>query len=145
MRLMNRRRIFGILGFCLTFALGVGFGRYTFAQQPAGVSSKVVAVIDLGPEFPDIPALQGMEMRALENTFPPGYVLKMHDHNGRPGIWVVKTGKIREKLTTRPQDKEYGVGEVFVDSKETGPHELTNIGTGPYTHIEFQVHKKGTP
>src|SRR5438876_909115 len=126
MRLMNRRRIFGILGFCLTFALGVGFGRYTFAQQQQtpGVSSKVVAVVDLGPEFPDIPGLQGMEMAALENTFPPGYVLKMHDHNGRPSIWTVKTGRIREKLTTRAQDKEYGPGDVFVDSKATGPHEL---------------------
>ena len=145
MTFMDRRRIFGTLGFCLTFVLGVGFGRYAFAQQPAGVSSRLVAVVDLGPEFPDIPALQGMEMWAHENTFPPGYVLKMHNHDGRPAIWVVKRGKIREKLANRPQDKEYGVGDVFVDSKATGPHELTNIGTTPYTHIEVAVHKKGTP
>src|SRR5262245_31141714 len=144
MRLMNRRRIFGALGFCLTFALGVSFGRYTYAQQQqtTGASSKVVYSVDLGPEFPDIPGLQGMEMAMLENAFTHGYVLKMHDHNGRPSVWVVKTGRVREHLANRPQDKEYGPGETFVDSKATGPHELAPIGTTPYAHYEITFRKK---
>jgi quercetin dioxygenase-like cupin family protein len=60
------------------------------APQTEGVSTKLLATVDLGPE---IEGMAGRRLRMRMITIEPGGVFgPIHDHKGRPGIVYILQG-----------------------------------------------------
>lgn len=92
------------------------------APETKGVTVKLLATVDLGPE---IEGMDGRQLRMRMVTIEPGGVFgPIHDHKDRPGIVYILQGTItdhRDEVAT-----EYGPGLV-------GPR----IGT-PYTGLKTE-------
>jgi quercetin dioxygenase-like cupin family protein len=105
-------------------------------QVPAtqGVSSELLATVDLGPE---IEGMEGRQLRMRMFTFEPGAVFgPLHDHIGRPGTVYILQGTItdhRDGITT-----EYGPGVGWPENRNT-LHWLENRGTVPAVEISVDV------
>lgn len=109
------------------------------AQQPPerkGVTSRVLAIIDLGTEFP------GMEGRALRlriNTIAPGGSTGFHGHKEKPSIVYVVHGDVIEYRDGKT--KELAQGEVISQGKDHS-HALENRGTSAAVLLESEVVNK---
>jgi quercetin dioxygenase-like cupin family protein len=99
-----------------------------------GVSSELLATIDLGPE---IEGMEGRQLRMRMFTFEPGAVFgPLHDHVGRPGTVYVLRGTItdhRDGTST-----EYGPGVGWPEDRNT-LHWLENRGTVPAVEISVDI------
>ena len=104
------------------------------AVETSGVMVELLATVDLGPE---IPGLEGLELRTRRVTLEPGAVFgPVHDHRGRPGSVVVLQGTItdhREGVAT-----DYGPGVGWPEDKDT-VHWLENRGTEQAVEISVDV------
>jgi quercetin dioxygenase-like cupin family protein len=100
--------------------------------QTQGVTSELLATVDLGPE---IEGMIGRQFRMRLFTFEPGAVFgPLHDHIDRPGIVYILRGTItdhRDGVAT-----EYGPGVGWREDKHT-LHWLEN--RGPVTAVEISV------
>src|SRR4051812_20412970 len=104
------------------------------APESSGVSVELLAAVDLGPE---IPGMEGRQLRMRMVTIEPGGVLgPLHDHRGRPGIVYVLQGTItdhRDGIAT-----DYGPGVGWPEDRKT-LHWLENKGTVPAVEISVDV------
>lgn len=104
------------------------------AVQTTGVTSEVLATVDLGPE---IDGMAGRQLRMRMVTIAPGGVFgPLHDHKDRPGIVYVLQGTItdhRNGVTT-----EYGPGVGWPEDRNT-LHWLENRGTVAAVEISVDV------
>ena len=102
--------------------------------ETQGVTSEVLATVDLGPE---IDGLAGRQFRKRKFTFAPGAVFgPMHDHKGRPGMVFILQGTItdhRDGVAT-----EYGPGVGWPEDRNT-THWLENRGTIPAVEISVDI------
>src|SRR5208282_624859 len=78
------------------------------AEQPAPTETKGITItplsaVDLGPE---IPGMQGRQLRLRMLTIEPGGILAVHSHKNRPGAAYVLKGTIMEHRGDVA--KEYG-------------------------------------
>ena len=87
------------------------------APETKGVSVKLLATLDLGPE---IEGLAGRQLRMRLVTIEPGGVFgPVHDHKGRPGLVYILQGTItdhRDGVTT-----DYGPGVGWLENRGTTP------------------------
>jgi quercetin dioxygenase-like cupin family protein len=102
--------------------------------ETQGVSSELLATIDLGPE---IEGMEGHQLRMRLFTFEPGAVFgPLHDHVGRPGTVYVLQGTItdhRDGTLT-----EYGPGLGWPEDRST-LHWLENRGTVPAVEVSVDI------
>jgi quercetin dioxygenase-like cupin family protein len=104
------------------------------APETKGVTSKVLATVDLGPE---IEGMAGRQLRMRLFTFAPGSTLgPMHDHKDRPGIVYILQGTITDHRNGVAKD--YGPGVGWPEDKNT-MHWLENRGTVPAVEISVDI------
>lgn len=109
-------------------------GNEPAAPETKGVTSKVLATVDLGPE---IEGMAGRQLRMRLFTFEPGSTLgPIHDHKDRPGIVYILQGTITDHRNGVAKD--YGPGVGWPEDKNT-THWLENRGTVPAVEISVDV------
>ena len=104
------------------------------APETKGVTVKLLATVDLGPE------IEGMERRQLRMrmvTIEPGGVFgPIHDHEGRPGTVYILKGTITDHRNGVAADHGPGVG--WPEDRNT-IHWLENRGTIPAVEISADI------
>lgn len=102
--------------------------------ETQGVTSELLATLDLGPE---IEGMTGRQLRMRLFTFEPGAVFgPMHDHKGRPGIVYVVHGTITDHRDGVATD--YGPGAGWPEDRNT-MHWLENRGTGTAVELSIDI------
>jgi quercetin dioxygenase-like cupin family protein len=110
------------------------------AQAPPtetrGVTEKLVAAVDLGPE---IDGMAGRKLRMRLITIEPGGATVIHSHKGRPGTVYILQGKITDH---RDGDAtEYGPGPGWREDAAT-THWIENEGTTTAVEISVDIFKQ---
>jgi quercetin dioxygenase-like cupin family protein len=104
------------------------------APETKGVTVKLLAALDLGPE---LQGMAGRQLRMRMVTIEPGGVFgPIHDHEGRPGMVYILQGVItdhRNGVAT-----EYGPGLGWPEDRNT-THWLENRGTTPAVEISVDI------
>jgi quercetin dioxygenase-like cupin family protein len=101
-----------------------------------GVTVKLLATLDLGPE---IEGMAGRQLRMRMVTIAPGGVFgPVHDHKDRPGMVYVLQGTITDHRDG--QATEYGPGLGWPEDVHT-MHWLENRGTTPAVEISVDIVK----
>jgi quercetin dioxygenase-like cupin family protein len=104
------------------------------APETTGVTVKLLAALDLGPE---IEGMAGRQLRMRMVTIEPGGVFgPIHDHKDRTGMVYILQGTItdhRDGAST-----EYGPGVGWPEDKNT-MHWLENRGTTPAVEISVDI------
>ena len=104
------------------------------APESKGVTVKLLATVDLGPE---IEGMAGRQLRMRMVTIEPGGVFgPLHDHKDRPGMVYILQGTITDHRDRAVQ--EYGPGEGWPEDKNT-LHWLENRGTTPAVEISVDI------
>jgi quercetin dioxygenase-like cupin family protein len=120
------------------FAAGVGTAT---AQQAAptenkGISIAPLAIVDLGPE---IPGMQGRQLRLRMLTMEPGGILGVHSHKDRPGGAYVLQGTIIEHRGEVA--KEHGPGDSWGEDGNV-THWIENKGASAAVLIVTDIFKQ---
>lgn len=106
------------------------------APETAGVTSELLATVDLGPE---IKGMGGQQLRMRMFTFEPGAVFgPVHDHKDRPGMVYILQGTITDHRDGTATD--YGPGVGWPEDRST-THWLENRGTVPAVEISVDIHR----
>lgn len=93
------------------------------APETRGVTTELLATVDLGPE---IEGMQGHQLRMRLVTIEPGGVFgPVHDHKGRPGAVFILQGTITDHRDGVATD--YGPGLGWPEDRNT-VHWLENRG-----------------
>ncbi len=104
------------------------------APETKGVTVKLLATLDLGPE---IEGMAGRQLRMRMVTIEPGGVFgPIHDHKGRPGMVYVLKGAITDHRNGGARD--YGPGLGWPEDKDTR-HWLENRGTTPAVEVSVDI------
>ncbi|HET7568003.1 MAG TPA: cupin domain-containing protein [Gaiellaceae bacterium] len=104
------------------------------APETKGVTSEVLATVDLGPE---IEGMAGRQLRMRMVTIAPGGVFgPVHDHKDRPGLVYVLEGTITD--CRDGVDTEYGPGPGWPEDRNT-LHWLENRGSVPAVEISVDI------
>ena len=107
------------------------------ATERRGVTVKLLATVDLGPE---IEGMAGRELRMRMVTIDPGGVFgPIHDHKDRPGVVYVLQGTITDHRDGVAQD--YGPGVGWPEDRNT-VHWLENRGAVPAVEISVDIVKR---
>jgi len=102
------------------------------APETKGVTVKLLATVDLGPE---IEGMAGRQFRMRMVTIEPGGVIgPIHNHKDMPGLVYILQGTITDHRNGAA--KEYGPGVGWPEDKNT-THWLENKGT--ITAVEISV------
>jgi quercetin dioxygenase-like cupin family protein len=137
---MNRKETLVLASWFLglAFIAGVGSadGQQAAPTETKGVTQKLLAAVDLGPE---IEGMGGRQLRMRTVTIEPGGIFGIHSHKDRPGVNYVLQGKITEHRGD--VTKEYGPGEFWTENKET-THWVENKGTTPAVFIPVDIFKQ---
>jgi quercetin dioxygenase-like cupin family protein len=104
------------------------------APDTKGVTVKLLAALDLGPE---IEGMAGHQLRMRMVTIEPGGIFgPIHDHKDRPGMVYILQGTIIDHRNGVA--REYGPGVGWPEDKNT-THWLENRGTTPAVEISFDM------
>ena len=104
------------------------------AHETKGVTVKLLATVDLGPE---IEGMAGRQLRMRMVTFEPGGVFgPIHDHKDRPGTVYILQGTITDHRNGVATD--YGPGVGWPEDRHT-THWLENRGTIPAVEISVDI------
>jgi len=104
------------------------------AHETKGVTVKLLAALDLGPE---IEGMAGRQLRMRMFTIEPGGVIgPIHNHKDRPGMVYILQGTITDHR--HGVAKEYGPGAGWPEDKNTR-HWLENRGTTPAVEISVDI------
>jgi quercetin dioxygenase-like cupin family protein len=104
------------------------------APETKGVTAKLLAALDLGPE---IEGMAGRQLRMRLFNFEPGAVLgPLHDHKDRPGMVYILQGTITDHRNGVAKD--YGPGVGWPEDKST-MHWLENRGTTAAVEISVDI------
>ena len=104
------------------------------APETKGVTVKLLATVDLGPE---IEGMAGRQLRMRMVTIEPGGVFgPIHDHKDRPGIVYILQGTITDHRNGLA--KEYGPGVGWPEDRNT-THWLENRGAMPAVEISVDI------
>lgn len=108
------------------------------SEQPApetrGVTVKLLAAVDLGPE---IEGMTGRQLRMRMVTIEPGGVFgPVHSHRGRPGTVYILQGTITDHRNGVATD--YGPGVGWPEDRNT-THWLENRGSIPAVEISVDI------
>src|SRR5512136_1405703 len=104
------------------------------APETRGVTVKLLATVDLGPE---IEGMAGRQLRMRMVTIEPGGVFgPIHDHKDRPGTVYILQGTITDHRDGVATD--YGPGVGWPEDRNT-THWLENRGTIPAVEISADI------
>ena len=104
------------------------------APETRGVTTKLLAAVDLGPE---IDGMAGRLLRMRLVTIAPGGVFgPLHDHKDRPGTVYVLQGTITDHRDGVATD--YGPGAGWPEDRNT-THWLENRGEVPAVEISVDI------
>ena len=104
------------------------------APETKGVTVKLLATVDLGPE---IEGMAGRQLRMRRVTIEPGGVFgPIHDHKDRPGTVYILQGTITDHRNGVATD--YGPGVGWPEDRNT-THWLENRGTIPAVEISVDI------
>jgi quercetin dioxygenase-like cupin family protein len=104
------------------------------APETKGVTVKLLATVDLGPE---IKGMAGRQLRMRMVTIEPGGVFgPIHDHKDRPGTVYIVQGTITDHRNGVATD--YGPGVGWPEDRNT-THWLENRGTIPAVEISVDI------
>ena len=104
------------------------------APETRGVTVKLLAAVDLGPE---IEGMTGRQLRMRIVTIAPGGVFgPIHDHKERPGTVYILQGTITDHRNGVATD--YGPGVGWPEDRNT-THWLENRGTIPAVEISVDI------
>ncbi len=104
------------------------------APETKGVTVKLLATVDLGPE---IEGMAGSQLRMRMVTIEPGGVFgPLHGHKGRPGTVYILQGTITDHRNGVATD--YGPGVGWPEDRNT-THWLENRGTIPAVEISVDI------
>ena len=104
------------------------------APATQGVEVELLATVDLGPE---IPGLEGRQLRLRRVTMEPGAVFgPLHDHRDRPGTVYVLEGVITDHRDG--VDTDYGPGPGWPEDRNT-LHWLENRGATSAVEISVDI------
>ena len=104
------------------------------APETKGVTVKLLAALDLGPE---IEGMAGRQLRMRIVTFEPGAIFgPLHDHKDRPGMFYILQGTITDHRNGVATD--YGPGVGCPEDRNT-LHWLENRGTIPAVEISVDI------
>ena len=104
------------------------------APETKGVTVKLLAALDLGPE---IAGMAGRQLRMRMVTMEPGGVFgPIHDHRDRPGMVYILQGTITDHRDGA--SKEYGPGVGWPEDRNT-THWLENRATTPAVEISVDI------
>jgi quercetin dioxygenase-like cupin family protein len=104
------------------------------APETKGVTTKLLASLDLGPE---IDGLAGRQLRMRMVTIEPGGVFgPIHDHKDRPGMVYILQGTITDHRNGAAKD--YGPGVGWPEDRNT-MHWLENKGKTPAVEISVDI------
>ena len=104
------------------------------APETKGVTVKLLAALDLGPE---IEGMAGCQLRMRMVASEPGGVFgPIHDHKDRPGVVYILRGTITDHRNGLAE--EYGPGVGWPEDKNT-THWLENRGTTPAVEISVDI------
>jgi quercetin dioxygenase-like cupin family protein len=104
------------------------------APETKGVTVKLLAAIDLGPE---IEGMAGRQLRMRMVTIEPGGVFgPVHNHKDRPGTVYILQGSITDHRNGVATD--YGPGVGWPEDRNT-THWLENRGTVPAVEISVDI------
>jgi len=107
------------------------------APETKGVTVKLLATVDLGPE---IEGMEGRQFRMRMFTFEPGAVLgPIHDHKDRPGMVYILQGTITDHRDGVAKD--YGPGVGWPEDKNT-LHWLENRGAVPAVEVSVDIFRQ---
>ncbi len=108
------------------------------APETRGVTVRLLAALDLGPE---IEGMAGRQLRMRMVTMEPGAVFgPVHDHRDRPGMVYVLQGTITDHRDGVA--REYGPGPGWPEDRNT-THWLENRGTTPAVEISVDIVRTG--
>ena len=106
------------------------------APETHGVTVKLLATLDLGPE---IAGMAGRQLRMRLVTIEPGGVFgPMHSHKDRPGTVYILQGTITDHRNGVATD--YGPGVGWPEDRNT-THWLENRGAIPAVEISVDIIK----
>jgi quercetin dioxygenase-like cupin family protein len=104
------------------------------AAETRGVTTELLATVDLGPE---IEGMEGRRLRMRMVTIEPGGVFgPVHDHKDRPGIVYVLQGTITDHRDGVATD--YGPGVGWPEDRNT-THWLENRGASTAVEISVDI------
>lgn len=126
----------GLLALTLVLAIGIVLGQQTPPTETKGIKITPVAVVDLGPE---IPGMQGRQLRVRIATVEPGGVLGVHDHKDRPEILYVLKGTVVDHRGS--EAKEYHAGGSWTAALGV-THWFENKGKTPAVLIAADIFKQ---
>lgn len=107
------------------------------APETKGVTVKLLAEVDLGPE---IEGMAGRQLRMRMVTIESGGVFgPLHDHKDRPGIVYILQGTITDHRDGVATD--YGPGVGWPEDRNT-THWLENRGTMQAVEISADIVKQ---
>jgi quercetin dioxygenase-like cupin family protein len=117
-----------------TYRTETAMGSEQAAPETKGISVKLLATLDLGPE---IEGMAGRQLRMRMVTMEPGGVFgPTHDHKDRPGMVYVLEGTITDHRDGVA--REYGPGLGWPEDRST-THWLENRGTTPAVEISVDI------
>jgi quercetin dioxygenase-like cupin family protein len=125
-----------LLGVGLSTGLSTATAQQTAPTENKGVTITLLAAVDLGPE---IPGMQGRQLRLRIVTVEPGGVMGVHSHKDRPGAAYVLKGTVTEHRGDVA--KEYSAGGSWAEDGNV-THWLENKGIIPAVLIATDVFKQ---
>ena len=137
---LNLWVLFGAFTIVAWFEFAAGIGTAT-AQQAAPTETKGLTIaplseVDLAPE---IPGMQGRQLRLRMITFAPGGVLGVHSHKDRAGAAFVLKGTVIEHRGEVA--KEYSAGQSWAENGNV-VHWVENKGPGEAVLIATDIFKQ---
>ena len=125
-----------LLGLALVTGLGTATAQQAAPTETKGVTVTVLAAVDLGPE---IPGMQGRQLRLRIVTLEPGGVLGVHSHKDRPGTVYVLKGMV----TVHRGDvvKTYIAGDSWAEDRNV-THWIENKEIIPAVLITTDIFKQ---
>jgi len=106
--------------------------------ETKGITVESLATVDLGPE---IPGMEGRQLRMRMVTFEPGAVFgPVHDHVDRPGVVFILKGTITDHRNGVVTD--YGPGVGWPEDRNT-THWLENRGAIPAVEVSVDIVRTG--
>ncbi len=120
----------------IALATRVGTAQQTAPTENKGLTITPISALDLGPE---IPGMQGRQLRLRMLTFEPGGFVAVHSHKDRPGAVYVLKGTVTDHRGDGA--KEYGAGENWSEDRNV-THWVENKGTSPAVLIAVDIFKQ---
>ena len=124
------------LGFALATRVGTASAQQAAPTENKGINIALLNAVDLGPE---IPGMQGRQLRMRTITIEPGGVVAVHSHKDRPGAaYVLKGSVIVHRVDVA---KEYRAGGNWAEDGYVTQW-VDNNGTCQEVLIVVDVFKK---